>query len=179
MAHFGDISCVNCDNGLDLQLRNLFITEDVVYDAMRGMTDISLSLDRHWCDAFIYGVVLPPLVDIIESGERSVELLNGFVKPYVGDYVTNTILSLEESSRVSILRVYFQAEIYLSDASDEDMEDSDSDGSGDLVDSDYIREKARREVKREERETLMTFFDEAWEVFRCAVFNGNLLPSRG
>lgn len=134
-------------------------------------------------------VVLLPLVDIIEMKERVVELLAGFIKPFIVDTVADAILGMEEDVRVSIMKIYFQFENYLhSDTEDggeskeegnEAGEDNEEDvDEEDYVDSDVVREMARREVWREERARLKTFREEAWEIFRCAVFNGNLEPFR-
>ncbi|GLJ42697.1 hypothetical protein SUGI_0885230 [Cryptomeria japonica] len=140
MAHLGDVSCVNCSNALGAQPRNLFVTEDFVYDAIQGLIGISLNFEWHWCDAIFLEAVLMPLIDVIESGERVVE-------------------------------------DYLSSEPEDAPEEFDED-SGGLVDSDTRREMARREVWLEERKRLKVFGENAWEVFRCVVFNGNMAPFR-
>lgn len=177
MAHFGDVSCVNCSNALGTQLRNLFFTEDFVYDAIRGLISIGLNFERHWCDATVLEAVIMPLIDVIESGERAVELFYGFVKPFIMDNVANDILSLDEGTKVSILKVYFQVEDYLSSELEDSLEESDED-SGGSMDSDTKWELAWREVWLEERERLKVFGENAWEVFWCAVFNENMVPFR-
>ncbi|GLJ40193.1 hypothetical protein SUGI_0824440 [Cryptomeria japonica] len=157
MAYFGRVSCVNCENTLNMQLRNLFRTKDYVYDSVRGLVGITLNFDRHWCDAMVLEAILLPLVDIIDSGECVVELLAGLIKPFIADSVANAIL--KEGNEDG-----------------EDREDSAEDEES--VDSDTIREMAHREVWKEERERLNTFRENAWEIFRCVVFNGNMEPFR-
>ncbi|GLJ16564.1 hypothetical protein SUGI_0283510 [Cryptomeria japonica] len=157
MAYFGMISCINCESTLNMQLRNLFLTEDHVYDSVWGLVGITLNFERHWCDAVVLEAVLLPLVDIIDSGERAVVLLAGFIKPFIADSVANVILSLEEAVKVSILKVYFQFDNYLPSETEDDHEEEDSQDSEDSavddesVDSDTIQEMARREVWKGER----------------------------
>ncbi|GLJ30914.1 hypothetical protein SUGI_0615520 [Cryptomeria japonica] len=155
-----------------------------------GLVGITLNMDRHWCDSLVLKVILLPLVDIIEMKEHVVELLASFIKPFIADMVADAILGMEEDVRVSIFKIYFQFENYLhldleeNEESDGDgNEDGEADegsdvGEEDLVNGEEVREMARREVWREERERLKTFGDEAWEIYRCAVFNGNLEPFR-
>lgn len=192
MAYFGMINCINCESTMNTQLRNLFLTDDHVYDSARGLVGITLNFERNWCDTVVLEVVLLPLMDIIDSGESVVELLAGFIKPFIADCIANVILSLEENVRVSILKVYFQFDNYLPLDSEDDHEEEDSEDREEFaedsedreesakddesVDSDTIRQRARREVWKEEREKLKTFGDNAWEFFRCAVFNGNMEP---
>ncbi|GLJ50095.1 hypothetical protein SUGI_1065490 [Cryptomeria japonica] len=155
-----------------------------------GLVGITLNLDRHWCDALVLEAVLLPLVDIIESKERVVELLIGFLKPFIADMVGEAILGLQEDVRVSILKIYFQFENYLhSDLEEEEESEGDDmqeeedivdseDREVDSMSSEEVRELASREVWREERERLKIFGDEAWEIYRCAVFNENMEPFR-
>ncbi|XP_059071290.1 uncharacterized protein LOC131864838 [Cryptomeria japonica] len=84
--------------------------------------------------------VLLPLVDIIDSGERTIELFAGFVKPLIADNIANVILNLEEVVKVSILKVYFQFENYLPLEIEEDPKEEDSDES---VDGDDFADKHR------------------------------------
>ncbi|GLJ27298.1 hypothetical protein SUGI_0535790 [Cryptomeria japonica] len=96
-------------------------------------------------------VVLLPLVDIIDSRERAIELLAGFIKPFIADSIANVIVSLEEVVKVSILKVYFQFDNYLPSKTEDDHEEEDSEDSvvdDVFVDSDTIREMARREFGR-------------------------------
>ncbi|GLJ05813.1 hypothetical protein SUGI_0025870 [Cryptomeria japonica] len=47
--------------------------EEDIYEMILEMVDISLNTERHWCDGFIYKVVLVPLVDVLESKEKYLE----------------------------------------------------------------------------------------------------------
>ncbi|GLJ12620.1 hypothetical protein SUGI_0194700 [Cryptomeria japonica] len=47
-----------------------------------------------------------------------------------------------------------------------------------IKDSEKRREKRRRVEKEELKEMMRTFGEDAWEVFRCVVQNGNMAPFR-
>ncbi|GLJ27742.1 hypothetical protein SUGI_0544500 [Cryptomeria japonica] len=79
---------------------------------------------------------------------------------------------------MSILKTYFQPEVFLPTNSKDDWEESENEGSEDSNNSERIRVKSRRLEKEEEREKMRTFGENAWEVFRCAVQNGNMVPFR-
>ncbi|GLJ11003.1 hypothetical protein SUGI_0140120 [Cryptomeria japonica] len=139
---------------------------EYVYDSIGGLVGITLNSNRHWCDALVLEAVLLPLADIIERKERVVKLLVGFIKPFIADIVAEAILEEEEE-----------------ESEDDDIEkgdDIESSEGGDeaFVNSEEIHDMAHREVWREEQERLKTFGDEAWEIFRCDVFNGNMEPFR-
>lgn len=107
MAYFGNVGCMNCEETLDAQLCNLFISEEYVYEVIKGLIEITLNFEWHWCDSTVYEVVLMPLVDIIESRERAMELLCSFVKPVNGNCIADSILSLSKNVWISILKTYF------------------------------------------------------------------------
>ncbi|GLJ30804.1 hypothetical protein SUGI_0611220 [Cryptomeria japonica] len=159
MAYFRRISYVNCENALITQLRNLFSYEEYVYDSVLGLVGITLNTDRHW-----------------------------FHKTLNHRHGCRSHSGLEEDVRVSILKVYFQFENYLRLDSEEDEEregddtekgediESSEGGEEASENSEEAHDLAHREVWRVERERLKTFGDEAWEIFRCTVFNGNMEP---
>ncbi|GLJ31902.1 hypothetical protein SUGI_0642110 [Cryptomeria japonica] len=181
MAHFGEISCVNYEMHVGAQIRSLFVTEEYVYEAIQGLMGITLNFDMHWCDALIFEAVVLLLVDIIDLRERSVELMCGFVKSSVGNIIANGILGLDENTKVSILKTYFQLEYYLPSDSSEDANNSEGeeveDGS-EYENSDKGITTQKRLEKAEKRERMKTFVENAWEIFRCAVLNGNIDPFR-
>ncbi|GLJ18394.1 hypothetical protein SUGI_0325840 [Cryptomeria japonica] len=151
MAYFGNIGCTNYEETLDTQLRGLFVIEVYVYDAIKGLMGITLNFDRHWCDGTIYEAVLMPLVDIIECRERAVEILSGFVKP---------------------------PNYFLPSDSEEEEDEGEDDGSQESDASETSRAERRRVEREELKEMMRTFGENAWEVFRCAVQNGNMAPFR-
>lgn len=73
-----------------------FLSHKNIYDAIHGMVEFSLNVDRHWCDGFIYEVVLFPLVDILESRERCVKLMEGFMKGVNEDAMAEAIFELHK-----------------------------------------------------------------------------------
>ncbi|GLJ36861.1 hypothetical protein SUGI_0744470 [Cryptomeria japonica] len=178
MAYFGKIGCMNCEETLDAQLCSLFVTEEYVYDAIKGLVGITLNFDRHCCDATVYEAVLMPLVDIIECRERAVEILSGFVKPVNSNNIADSILSLLENEWISILKTYFQLSYFLPSDSEEEEEESENDGSNKSDDSEKSRAERRRIEREELKEMMRTFGENTWEVFRCAVQNGNMAPFR-
>lgn len=97
MAYFSNVGRMNYEETLDVQICSLFVTEEYVYDAIKGLMGITLNFERHWCDAMVYEAVLMPLVDIIECRERAVEILGSFVKPANGNSIADVILSLPEN----------------------------------------------------------------------------------
>ncbi|GLJ23000.1 hypothetical protein SUGI_0433930 [Cryptomeria japonica] len=169
MAFFGDVSCVNCEEDLRGQLHNLFFTVDMAYDAMEGLVGVVLNLQRHWCDSKVLEATLIPMVDVLESKEKMVEFLGGFVKSLLVDAVANCILSLPSDQRLSILKVYFQMENYLP---------SDSSDDGSSAEERHNRAMEKYLAKLEEQDKMRIFYENAWEVFRCAVMNGNMEPFR-
>ncbi|GLJ44315.1 hypothetical protein SUGI_0927530 [Cryptomeria japonica] len=175
MAFFGSILCVNYED-LRGQLQKKKFTVDAAYDAMEGLIGVALNHQRHWCDSKVLEATLIPVVDVLKSSEIMVGILDGFFKPLLVDAVANCILSLPSNRRLSILKVYFQMENYLpSDSSEEgslegDGEESDNDRNNRAMEK-YL-------AKMEEREKMRIFSENAWEVFRCTVLNGNLEPFR-
>ncbi|GLJ48996.1 hypothetical protein SUGI_1033710 [Cryptomeria japonica] len=175
MAFFGDVLCVNCAEDLRGQLQDLFFTVDMTYDAMEGLVGVALNHHRHSCDSKVLEATLILVVDVLESWEKMVELLSGFVKPLLLDAVANCALSLPSDHRLSILKVYFQMENYLSfdsldDGSSTEEEDSDNER--------HNRAMEKYLAKMEERDKMRVFYENAWEVFHCAVLNGNMDPFR-
>lgn len=154
----------------------MFFTVDVAYDAMEGLVGVVLNHQRHWCDSKIFEATLLPVVDVLESSEMLVGLLGGFVKPLVVDGVANCIMSLPYDRRLSILRVYFQLELYLPlDNLDDGSTKEDGEGS---VNDSHNRAMERYLEREVERERMRIFSENAWEVFQCAKKNGNMEPFR-
>ncbi|GLJ52707.1 hypothetical protein SUGI_1122280 [Cryptomeria japonica] len=169
MAYFDNVGCMNCEETLDAQLCSLFVTEEYVYDAIKGLVGITLNFDRHWCDATVCEAVLMPLVDIIECRERAVETLSGFVKPVNGNSIADSILSLPENEWISILKTYFQPSYFPPSDSEEEEDESENDGSNESDDSEKSRAEHRRVEREELKEMMRTFGENVWEVFRCVV----------
>ncbi|GLJ45347.1 hypothetical protein SUGI_0954530 [Cryptomeria japonica] len=126
MVHFLGLNCANCEVPLEFQVRDLFETMEFGYNAIRGMVECSLSLDRHWCDGAIYEAVLAPMVDILESRDKCAELLEGFVKKENGNMVVEAIYDLVEGNKNSVLKVYFSPENYFLDIEEESVEEEES-----------------------------------------------------
>ncbi|GLJ17072.1 hypothetical protein SUGI_0295360 [Cryptomeria japonica] len=175
MAPFAGIICMNCEETLEHQCIVLFNVEEDIYEVILEMVDISLNLERHWCDGFIYEAVFVSLVDILESKERCVEMLGDFVKEDYGDAVADALCELQDGVKESILKVYFNPSNYYSSDSEEESEaeedqievEEDS-NMQDLNDSDEEREeRMRRAAKRRKRE----FVKRAWPIFRDGVMN--------
>ncbi|GLJ38256.1 hypothetical protein SUGI_0778780 [Cryptomeria japonica] len=106
--------------------------------------------------------------------------MEGFVKGVNRDVVAKAIFELQEGVIESILKVYFNPENYFSLDLDEGSESGGSEEGNEDDSEDSEKERVRRE-KREreaEMERIITFGEEAWDVFRCAVMNGNLTPFR-
>ncbi|XP_059076988.1 probable L-type lectin-domain containing receptor kinase S.5 [Cryptomeria japonica] len=127
------------------KLRNPFCTKDYVHDSVRGLVGITLNYDRHWCEALVLEAVLLPLVDIINSKERVVELLARFIKPFIADSIANAILNLEDDGDGDV------------DGNEEGEDREEYAEDEESIDSDTICEMARREVWKEEQERLKIF----------------------
>lgn len=126
-----------------------------MYETIQGLMGMTLNFNMHWCDALIYEAAVFPLVGIIDSRERSVELMCGFVKPSIGNIVANGILSLDENTKVGILKTYFQPEYYLPSDSSEDannLEEEEGEDGSDTENNDKGSATQRRFEKVEERE---------------------------
>lgn len=119
-----------------------------------------------------------PLVDVIESRERVVEWLCGFVKTVNGNCIADSILSLSENVWISILKTYFQSDVLLPMDSEDEEEESEDEGSDESDDSKRNRAEHRHLEREELKEMMRTFRENAWEVFRCAVLNGDMAPFR-
>ncbi|GLJ07489.1 hypothetical protein SUGI_0068130 [Cryptomeria japonica] len=65
---------------------------------------------------------------------------------------------------------------YLPSDSSEDANNSKEEDSSDSENNDKRSAKRRRMEKAKERERMKTFVENAWEIFRCAVLNGNMNP---
>lgn len=79
MAPFIGIVCKNCAETTKHRCITLFNVEDEIYEAVLKMDDISLNLERYWCDDFIYEVVLALIVDVSKSKERCIEIVGDFM----------------------------------------------------------------------------------------------------
>ncbi|GLJ23817.1 hypothetical protein SUGI_0451980 [Cryptomeria japonica] len=115
-----------------------------------------------------------------EDRESAVEILSGFVKPVNYNNIADSILSLPENEWISILKTYFQPSYFLpSDSEEEEEEEEGEDDGSQESDASETSQAERRCVEREElKEMMRTFGENAWEVFRCAVQNGNMAPFR-
>lgn len=94
MMNFVGLNCQNYEELLEVLIKDLFFIEEYIYVAICGMVEVSLNIDRHWCDGFIYEVVLVPLVGILESRERCIKLMEGLMKGVNGDVVAEAIFEL-------------------------------------------------------------------------------------
>ncbi|GLJ55658.1 hypothetical protein SUGI_1195350 [Cryptomeria japonica] len=79
MALFAAMNCMNCEESIERHGLDLFNTEEDIYIVILEMVGVSLDLERHWCNGFIYGAMLAPMVDVLESNERCLELIGGLV----------------------------------------------------------------------------------------------------
>ncbi|GLJ53277.1 hypothetical protein SUGI_1135440 [Cryptomeria japonica] len=146
MAYFESVSCVNCEDPLDFQIRYLFHMEDFVYDALTGLFETILNDQRHWCDVTVYVTILLPLANILECKEKLVVLLDGFIKPDVGDLVVDDVLQLPGVPWISILKGYFKPKNHL--PSDYlDSEESSEDSSEEKEHKRYFRRLRELEKK--------------------------------
>ena len=107
MAHHFGLSCICWNETILAQCRHLFrARDDRVYEAIKTLVVGCLGEGRHWCDVFIYEVVLSPLVDIIDSRERCIEKITDFIQA-VRVAVAKGIPDLEIGKLVSILSFFF------------------------------------------------------------------------
>ncbi|GLJ26291.1 hypothetical protein SUGI_0505320 [Cryptomeria japonica] len=173
------ILCMNCEETLERQCIALFNADEDIYEAILEMVDTSLNLERHWCDGFIYEVVLVSIMDVLESKERCVEILRDFVNEDYGDAVAEALCELQKGVKERILKVYFNPTNYYSldtkeesEAEGDQTEDEEDSNIQDLNDSDEEREeRVQRAMKRRKRK----FVKEAWSIFRDGVLNGDLI----
>lgn len=114
MAPFIVIACINCVESIEHQCITLFNVEDEIYEAILEMVDISLNLDRHWCDDFIYEAVLASIVDVLESKERCIEIVGDFINEAYGDVVVGALCEMQNRVKEIILKLYFNPNYYLS-----------------------------------------------------------------
>ncbi|GLJ11637.1 hypothetical protein SUGI_0173400 [Cryptomeria japonica] len=99
------------------------------------------------------------MVDIFDSKEVTIQRIDDFLCPSDGQALGNVILELDSDCWVSTLDIYFDHTNYISSKSEE------SDIEGEEISQ-----------KRAARERRKNFIQEAWEVFRVGVRNGNLDP---
>lgn len=146
------------------------------------MVDISLNLDRHWCDDFIYEVVLAPIVDVLESKERCIEIVGDFINAAYGDAVAGALCEMQNEVKESILKVYFNHDYYLSsDSKGEIVEDEDLSnveevgGVQNMADNEEEQEDREWREKKQRKKMFVTL---AWVTFRDGVSNGDLTVFR-
>lgn len=114
------------------------------------VVDISLNLDRHWCDGFIYEVVSAPIVDVLESKERCIEIVGDFINEAYGDAVAGAPCEMQNKVKESILKVYFNPANYLSSHSEGETEEDED--LSDVEEVGGVQNMADREEEQEDRE---------------------------
>lgn len=83
------------------------------------------------CNGLVYGVVITPIVDILESRVEAVGLMQGFVNPANIHAVADAIFELREGARESILKLYLKpvqsssSTLDIEDSSESSQEESD------------------------------------------------------
>lgn len=120
----------------------------------------SLGEGRHWCDIFVYEVVLCSLVDIIDSKEGCIKKISYFIHAVDGEAIENATIELEVGKFVSFLIIYFDSDNYASDANYD---------RSDVVSLDPPTDYARIQRKK-------NFIDNSWEVYRIDVINNKFAP---
>lgn len=123
------------------------------------MLDDAFSEERHWCDNFIYEIILCLSVDVLPSKEARVEKLVGFVREENIEAVGGAVLEVDKEW-ANILDPYFNPLTFLSDAECLDPKNEIR----------LVAEALR--IRKEE------FMGEAWEVFRVGVKNVAMGPFR-
>ncbi|GLJ50787.1 hypothetical protein SUGI_1081720 [Cryptomeria japonica] len=158
LNHFG-VSFLCREESIQAQCSRLFQENDVLWNAVWRVANGILGANRHWCDGFVYEAVICPMVDIFDSKEATIQRIDGFICPSDGQALGNAILELDSDCWVSTLHIYFNHTNYISSK----LEESNTEDE----------EIAQKRVAWERREN---FIQEAWEVFRVGVRNGNLDP---
>lgn len=80
MVHFFGLRCMCVEEFLLEQCQRIFLIQSsVVLEEIMNIIRRVLQEERNWCDGKIYEAVIRPLVNILGSRERMVELLVGFV----------------------------------------------------------------------------------------------------
>ncbi|GLJ32028.1 hypothetical protein SUGI_0645050 [Cryptomeria japonica] len=201
MPLFVGLSYVNCGHSLERQCLNLFILEEEICGAIISLVDCSLSLERHWCDGLVYGAVITPIVDILESRVEGVGLMQGFVNPVNIHVVADAIFELREGTRESILRLYFEpveSSSFASDSEDslenshskeegaegsvneseagEDVDEAKEEGVTDMTESELEEGDVdpAEEAHGDDQRRIARFAREAWHKFKAGVMNDNL-----
>ncbi|GLJ53735.1 hypothetical protein SUGI_1146620 [Cryptomeria japonica] len=105
-----------------------------------------------------------------KSTEKGIVSVLDFIKS-----IANSILSLSKNKWISILKTYFQPDVFLPTDS-EDEEESENEGSDDSNDSERNKAEHERLEKEELKEMMRTFEENAWEVFKCVVLNEDMAP---
>lgn len=72
MVHHFGLSCMCKDETFQMQCRRLINAEGEVIDAVWRLVFTILGGGRHWCDGFIYEVVMCPMVDVLDSKEMCI-----------------------------------------------------------------------------------------------------------
>ncbi|GLJ05575.1 hypothetical protein SUGI_0020570 [Cryptomeria japonica] len=167
MVHHLGVSCMWRDESLCLQCRRLFYTDERVFVTVKSLVECILGVGKHWCDGFVYEVVISPLVDILDAREVCIQRIGIFIRAVDGQAVANALLE-EAELGASIYRTYFNPANYIS---------SDSEGvSEDDGDSEFEEEDKEAEEIKAEKQRRRSFIEEAWEVYRVGVFINNLIP---
>lgn len=129
MVHHFGLSCMCRDESFQVQYRRLFLMDESVLDAIWRLVASILGGGRHWCDNFIYEVVIFPMIDILGSKEVCIQRIDGFIHAMDGQAIANEILNLDVDRWVSRLGSYFNSDNYVSSDSedDQDLEDEKRD----------------------------------------------------
>lgn len=65
MVHRFGLSCLCREETLEAQCERLFDIDIEGQTAIQGILNDAFSEDRHWCDNFIYEIILCLLVDVL------------------------------------------------------------------------------------------------------------------
>lgn len=94
-----------CGGDIETAMQETFNLDDLTWDALWLLARGILGGDRNWCDSFIYEVILYPMVDILDSKEACIQIIDGFVRSNNGKVVASTILDLDLGGYTSVLDV--------------------------------------------------------------------------
>lgn len=156
MVHHFGLSCLCAEETFQQQCRRIFNSDEVTWDAMLHLARGNLCRGKHWCDGLFYEAILCPMVDILDSKEACIQMIDGFVRSVDGQAVESSILDLDLGGWTSVLDVYFNPKHYIVDP----PEDEDA--------------RKTRDVQERKKD----FMVEAWEVFWVGVRNHDLGPFR-
>ncbi|GLJ32744.1 hypothetical protein SUGI_0659230 [Cryptomeria japonica] len=152
-------------------------------EAICGIVEATLSIDRHWYDGRIYEIIMCLLVDVLPSKEACIKNITSFVRDVDADAVGSAIMEVEEEW-ANILEPFFNTIVYLSN-----VECSDSEDEAQAV---AVALKAKKEEfmlnawevfhSEDEAQAVAValkakkeeFMLNAWEVFRVGVKNDDM-----